>query len=65
MAKLNKKLFFNGWILLALILVVRVAGSLYYTPFIEGYKNNSEQPYCKIVIEPKLQKARKLLNKYY
>ena len=31
----------------------------------EYYKNNSEQPYCKIVIEPKLQKARKLLNKYY
>ena len=25
-----------------LILVVGVAGSLYYTPFIEGYKNNSE-----------------------
>ena len=42
MAKLNKKLFLNGWILLALILVVGVAGSLYYTPFIEGYKNNSE-----------------------
>ena len=31
----------------------------------EYYKNNSEQPYCKIVIEPKLQKARKLLSKYY
>ena len=31
----------------------------------EYYKNNSNQPYCKIVIEPKLQKARELLNKYY
>ena len=29
------------------------------------YKNNNDQPYCKIVIEPKLQKARELLNKYY
>ena len=31
----------------------------------EYYKNNSNQPYCKIVIEPKLQKARELLSKYY
>ncbi len=31
----------------------------------EYYKNNTNQPYCKIVIEPKLQKARELLNKYY
>jgi len=31
----------------------------------EYYKNNSDQPYCKIVIEPKLQKARELLKKYY
>ena len=31
----------------------------------EYYKNNSNQPYCKIVIEPKLQKARALLKKYY
>ena len=31
----------------------------------EYYKNNSNQPYCKMVIEPKLQKARELLNKYY
>ena len=31
----------------------------------EYYKNNTEQPYCKIVIEPKLKKARELLNKYY
>ena len=31
----------------------------------EYYKNNSNQPYCKIIIEPKLQKARELLNKYY
>ena len=31
----------------------------------EYYKNNSDQPYCKFVIEPKLQKARKLLSKYY
>ena len=31
----------------------------------EYYKNNSDQPYCKIVIEPKLQKARELLNKFY
>ena len=31
----------------------------------EYYKNNRQQPYCKLVIEPKLQKARKLLNKYY
>ena len=29
------------------------------------YKNNNDQPYCKIVIKPKLQKARELLNKYY
>jgi len=29
------------------------------------FKNNNDQPYCKIVIEPKLQKARELLNKYY
>ena len=31
----------------------------------EYYKNNSNKPYCKIVIEPKLQKERELLNKYY
>ena len=31
----------------------------------EYYKKNSEQPYCKIVIEPKLQKARELLKSYY
>ena len=29
------------------------------------YKNNNQQPYCKIVIEPKLQKAKKLLNRFY
>lgn len=29
------------------------------------YKNNSQEPYCKIVIEPKLQKAKKLLNRFY
>ena len=29
------------------------------------YKNNFNQPYCKLVIEPKLQKARELLNIYY
>ena len=42
MAKLNKKLFLNGWILLALILVVGVAGSLYSIPYIEGYKNKND-----------------------
>tara|TARA_B100001093_G_scaffold59033_1_gene49850 strand:+ start:3628 stop:4089 length:462 start_codon:yes stop_codon:yes gene_type:complete len=42
MAKLNKKLFLNGWILLALILVLGVAGSLYSIPYIEGYKNKNE-----------------------
>lgn len=31
----------------------------------EYYKRNINQPYCKIVIEPKLQKARELLNRYY
>ena len=31
----------------------------------EYYKKNTNQPYCKIVIEPKLQKARKLLKSYY
>lgn len=31
----------------------------------EYYKKNSEQPYCKIVIAPKLQKARELLKSYY
>tara|TARA_B100000524_G_scaffold252497_1_gene136247 strand:- start:102 stop:641 length:540 start_codon:yes stop_codon:yes gene_type:complete len=29
------------------------------------YKNNSQEPYCKIVIEPKLQKAKKLLKRFY
>ena len=29
------------------------------------YKNNNEEPYCKIVIEPKLQKAKSLLNRFY
>ncbi|MBF45392.1 MAG: peptide-methionine (S)-S-oxide reductase [Flavobacteriales bacterium] len=29
------------------------------------YKNNNQEPYCKIVIEPKLQKAKKLLNRFY
>ena len=29
------------------------------------YENNTDQPYCKIVIEPKLNKARDLLSKYY
>lgn len=41
MAKLNKKLFSHGWILLALLLLVGVAGSIYATPFVEGYTNNS------------------------
>ena len=41
MAKLNKKFFLNGWVLLALILVVGVMGSVYSIPYIEGYKNNS------------------------
>ena len=31
----------------------------------EYYKNNTDQPYCKLVIEPKLNKVRKLLSKYY
>ena len=31
----------------------------------EYYKNNADQPYCKLVIEPKLDNARKLLSKYY
>ena len=31
----------------------------------EYYKNNTDQPYCKLVIEPKLNKARELLAKYY
>ena len=31
----------------------------------EYYKRNMNQPYCKIVIEPKLQKARELLKRYY
>ena len=29
------------------------------------YKNNADQAYCKLVIEPKLNNARKLLSKYY
>lgn len=29
------------------------------------YKLNMNQPYCKAVIEPKLQKARENLSKYY
>ena len=29
------------------------------------YKNNTDQPYCKIVIEPKLNKLRDLLSKHY
>lgn len=39
MAKLNKNLFLNGWILLALVLVVGIVGSLYNIPYIEGYDN--------------------------
>ena len=31
----------------------------------EYYKNNKNQPYCKIIIEPKIQKARKFLKKFY
>ena len=31
----------------------------------EYYKNNADQPYCKLVIEPKLNNVRKLLSKYY
>jgi len=31
----------------------------------EYYKNNTDQAYCKLVIEPKLNKLRKLLSKYY
>lgn len=31
----------------------------------EYYKKNREQPYCKIVIKPKLIKARELLKNYY
>ncbi len=31
----------------------------------EYYKNNKNQPYCKIVIEPKIQKAREFLNRFY
>jgi|TARA_B110000263_G_scaffold243609_1_gene250541 methionine-S-sulfoxide reductase len=29
------------------------------------YKYNKEQPYCKIVITPKITKARRQLSKYY
>jgi len=29
------------------------------------YKFNKEQPYCKIIISPKISKARKKLSKYY
>jgi len=29
------------------------------------YKLNTEQPYCKLVISPKITKARKKLSKYY
>ncbi len=29
------------------------------------YKNNNEEPYCKIVIEPKLKKAKSLLKRFY
>jgi peptide-methionine (S)-S-oxide reductase len=29
------------------------------------YKYNKEQPYCKIIISPKISKARKKLSKYY
>ena len=29
------------------------------------YKNNNDQPYCKLVIEPKLQKAKSLLSRFY
>ena len=29
------------------------------------YENNTDQPYCKIVIEPKLNKLRDLLSKHY
>lgn len=29
------------------------------------YKLNTEQPYCKLVISPKITKARKELSKYY
>ena len=31
----------------------------------EYYKLNANQPYCKAVIAPKLQKAREKLSKYY
>ena len=65
MAKLNKKLFFNGWILLALILVVSVAGSLYYTPFIEGYKNNSEQFKQDTFLKEEESKQGTLLGDWY
>ena len=29
------------------------------------FQNNSNQPYCKFVISPKVTKARKELSKYY
>ena len=29
------------------------------------YKNNNDEPYCKLVIEPKLQKAKSLLSRFY
>ena len=29
------------------------------------YKNNNDQPYCILVIEPKLQKAKSLLSRFY
>ena len=29
------------------------------------YKLNESQPYCKFVISPKVNKARKQLSKYY
>ena len=29
------------------------------------YKKNADQAYCKLVIKPKLNKARMLLSKYY
>lgn len=65
MTKLNKKLFLNGWPLLALILVVGIVGSIYSMPYIEGYKNKNDNFEQETYLKCEEEKKGTLLGDWY
>lgn len=65
MVKLHKKLFSHGWILLALLLLIGVAGSIYTIPFVEGYTNNSKFFKQNTTLDSLKDKQSTLLGDWY